>query len=240
MADFLTASTRVLLADDHQMLREGLRRLLSAERDIAVVAEVGTGFQLLETLRSVEVDVAVCDLSMPGPPAMELIKRIRSEFPSVAVLVLTMHGEGQYASRAFRCGANGYLTKECAGDQLVRAIRKVAAGGAYVSSTLAEHLALGLGRGGDTPRHELLTDREFEVYRHLAAGRRMTDIARQMHLSIKTVSTHKTRVLEKLGVGGLASLVRYSIEHGLFDETATDMQASSPPPLQMSLPLQAN
>jgi DNA-binding NarL/FixJ family response regulator len=136
------------------------------------------------------------------------------------VLVLTMHAEEQYALRAFRSGANGYLTKDVAGDQLVGAIRKLASGGAYVSPELAEKLAIGLRELQGTPRHEQLSNREFEVYRLIVGGRRLTDIADELHLSIKTISTHKARIMEKLGVDSTASLVRYGMEHRLFEESA--------------------
>lgn len=226
----------VLLADDHQMIRQGLGRLLGDQPDIEVVAEAANGHQVLEALRRIHVDVVVCDLSMPGLPAMDLIKRIRTRFPKVAVLVLSMYPEDPWASRAFRSGAHGFLTKESAAEQLVQAIRKVAAGGAFVSGSLAEHLAMGLGRPDDGPRHAQLSDREFEVFRHLTSGRRMTETARQMHLSIKTVSTHKARIMEKLGVDSLAALVRYSIEQGLFDPAAGNGHAQGGQ--QLNLPLQ--
>ena len=207
---------QVVLADDHQLMREGLQRLLSQAQDIQVVEAVADSFSLLEALRRQPVDVAVIDLSMPGMNGMELIKRLRTEFPGLAVLVLTMHGEDLYALRAFRAGANGYLTKDSAATDLQRAIHKVAHGGAFVTEAMAERLAMGLSLASDTPSHEQLSDREFEVFRQIVAGRRLTDIADDLHLSIKTVSTHKSRVLEKLGVEGTAGLVRYGLQHRLF------------------------
>jgi DNA-binding NarL/FixJ family response regulator len=220
MSNPITGAHTVVLADDHQMLREGLRRLLASEFDIEVVAEAGTGNEVLEALRRHPVDVVVLDLSMPGVPGMDLIKRIRADFPSVRVLVLTMHTSDQFAVRAFRSGASGFLTKEGAADQLVHAIRKIAAGGAYVPPELAERMAVGLNDLQDAPPHQQLSNREFEVYRHIMAGKRLTDIATDLHLSIKTISTHKAHIMEKLGVAGTASLVRYGLQHGLFEEHA--------------------
>lgn len=220
MSNPITGAHTVVLADDHQMLREGLRRLLASEFDIEVVAEAGTGNEVLEALRRHPVDVVVLDLSMPGVPGMDLIKRIRADFPSVKVLVLTMHTSDQFAVRAFRSGASGFLTKDGAADQLVHAIRKIAAGGAYVPPELAERMAVGLNDLQDAPPHQQLSNREFEVYRHIMAGKRLTDIATDLHLSIKTISTHKAHIMEELGVAGTASLVRYGLQHGLFEEHA--------------------
>jgi DNA-binding NarL/FixJ family response regulator len=218
----ITGAITVVLADDHQILRQGLGRLLAAEVDIEVVAEAGTGFEALEALRRYQVDVLVLDLSMPDMPGMDLIKRMRSEFPAVKVLVLTMHTEDQYAVRAFRSGASGFITKDSAAGQLVEAIRKLAKGGAYVPSALAERMALGMKDFQDTPLHQQLSNREFEVYRHIVAGKRLTDIADELHLSIKTISTHKARIMEKLGVAGTASLVRYGLQHQLFEDYARE------------------
>ncbi|MDE2614313.1 MAG: response regulator transcription factor [Burkholderiales bacterium] len=210
----------VVLADDHQLMREGLRRLLGATPGMHVAGEAGSGHEVLELLRRVAVDVAVLDLSMPGMTGMDLIRRVKTEFPHVAVLVLTMHAEEQYAMRAFRCGASGYLTKDSAGDELVQAIRKVAGGGGYVTAALAERLAMGLSTLREAPRHAGLTDREFEVFRRIVAGQRLTDIADELHLSIKTVSTHKARVLEKMGLDSTAALIRYGLENRLFEDAA--------------------
>lgn len=208
----------VVLADDHQLMREGLRRLLEATPGVRVVGEAADGHQTLELLRHQPADVAVLDLSMPGMTGMDLIRRVKTEFPQVAVLVLTMHAEEQYAMRAFRCGASGYLTKDSAATELVQAIRKVAGGGGYVTASLAERLAMGLSRANEAAPHASLSDREFEVFQRIVAGMRLTDIADELHLSVKTVSTHKTRILEKLGLDSTAALIRYGLEQHLFDE----------------------
>jgi len=206
---------RVLLADDHQLMRAGLLRLLESQSGMQVVAQAGNGHEALAALRAQAVDVAVLDLSMPGMSGMDLIKRVKSEFPAVAVLVLTMHAEEQYAVRAFRSGASGYLTKDAAAGELAAAIHKVAGGGGYVTGSMAEKLALGLNRQHAGPAHASLSDREFEVLRRIVSGQKLIDIASALHLSVKTVSTHKTRIQNKLGLDNTAALIRYGLEHRL-------------------------
>ncbi len=213
-----TLIIKIVLADDHPLVREGLRRVLGAASDIDVLAEANDGHQLLELLRQHPVDVAVVDLSMPGLSGMELIRRIKSEYPQVAVLVLTMHAEEQYALRAFRSGANGYLTKDSAAEELVPAVRKVAGGGGYVTPAMAERLAIGLNGLRSAAPHTLLSDREFQVLRQIVAGRRLTEIAEELHLSVKTVSTHKARIMEKMHLDSTAALIRYGLEQRLFDD----------------------
>jgi DNA-binding NarL/FixJ family response regulator len=204
---------RVLIADDHQIVRDGLRRILSAHDDIQVVAEAANGDEALALVRAYDYDLALLDMSMPGLSGIDLVKRLKIEKPKLKLLVLSMHGEQQYAARALKAGASGYLSKDSAAQQLVGTIRKVAAGGVHVSEAAAADLIA--GAAGDGPPHSRLSDREFEVFRLLAAGSSPTQIAEQLHLSVKTVSTHKTRVLEKMGLGGTAELVRYALEHKL-------------------------
>lgn len=215
----LEADIRVALADDHQLMREGLKRMLESSPGIQVIGDVESGHQLLNLLREHPVDVAVLDLSMPGMPGMDLIRRVKADFPRLAILVLTMHAEQQYAMRAFRCGASGYLTKDSAGDELELAIRKVSHGGGYVTASLAEQLAMGLNTFNDAPPHSRLSDREFEVFRLIMMGHRMTDIAEALHLSIKTVSTHKARILEKMQLSSMAALIKYGLENSVFEDT---------------------
>jgi DNA-binding NarL/FixJ family response regulator len=212
-----TVDTRqgLLLVDDHTIVREGLRRILEAVSHEWQITEAGGGFQALECLKRAPFRVAIVDLSMPGMSGLELIKRIKSEFPGVVVLVLSMHAEEQYALRAFRAGANGYVTKDSASAELVAAVRKVAAGGAYVSTGLAERVVQQLSGASSAPRHALLSDREMEVLQRLVAGQRPTEIADALHLSVKTVSTHKSRILEKLQLPNTAALIRYGLEHRL-------------------------
>jgi len=206
---------RILIVDDHVVVREGLARILSGTGEGWSVSEASGGFQALDRLRREPADLVIVDLSMPGMGGLELIRRIRSEFGRTAVLVLSMHAEEQYAIRAFKAGANGYLTKDTASTELLKAVRKVMAGGAHVSADLAERVVLQLNGTVGMARHAQLSDRELEVLRRLVAGQRPTDIAHELHLSVKTVSTHKSRIQEKLELPSLAELVRYGLEHGL-------------------------
>lgn len=209
----------LLLVDDHRLVREGLRRVLDACDDIRVTGEADSGHAALEAARRAHFDLVVTDLTMPGLSGIDLVRRFKSEFPTLPVLVLTMHAEEQYALRAFRAGANGYMTKDCATDQLVGAVRKVASGGAYVSPALAERLAIELNGLREAPLHTLLSDREFEIFRLIVAGKRLTDIAEMLHLSVKTVSTHKSRILEKMHLDSAAALIRYGLTHKLFEDS---------------------
>ena len=205
----------LLLVDDHTIVREGLRRILEAVADEWQIVEAGSGFQALECLRRQHFGMAIVDLSMPGMSGLELIKRIKSEYPQVTVLVLSMHAEEQYALRAFRAGANGYVTKDTASAELLSAVRKVAAGGAYVTASLAERVVQQLNGAASAPRHAQLSDRELEVLQRIVSGQRPTEIAAGLHLSVKTVSTHKRRIQDKLQLPNTAALIRYGLEHRL-------------------------
>jgi len=207
---------RLVIADDHAIVREGLKRIVADASDVQVVGEAADGNQVLQVVRAQEFDVLVQDLSMPGRSGMELIKLVKAEKPKVRILVLSMHEELQYAVRAIKSGASGYLTKESAPGQLVQAIRKIAAGGAFVSAEVAEQLALGAMPGAvEQAPHHVLTDREFEVFRQLVAGGTVTEIATRLNVSVKTVSTHKANLLQKLGLQNQSELVRYAMRHGL-------------------------
>jgi len=205
---------RVLLADDHMLVREGLRQLLGATDDIRVEGEAANGDQALTLAKANDYDLAVLDMSMPGLSGIELIKRLRVEKPHLRLLVLSMHAERQYAVRALKAGASGYLTKDSASAQLASVIRKVAGGGVHIGEAAAAQL-VGAATGGETLPHARLSDREFEVFRLLVAGESPTGIAEQLHLSVKTVSTHKTRILDKMGMQNTADLVRYAVEKKL-------------------------
>ena len=209
---------RVLLADDHAVVRAGLREILSDTGDIVVAGEAANGQEVLALVRANDYDLAVLDMSMPGRSGIELIKLVKAEKPKLRILVLSMHSEEQYAVRALKAGASGYLGKESAADQLVAAIRRIAAGGAHVSPETAQRLALDAGRGSDAPPHTLLSDREFQVFQLIAKGAAVGEIAKQLSLSVKTVSTHKTRIMEKMGLANQAELIRYALEHKLLDE----------------------
>ena len=211
---------RVLLADDHVIVRAGLRELLADTGDMTVTGEAGNGQEVLASVRQHDYDVVVLDMSMPGRSGLELIKQVKDEKPKLRILVLSMHGEAQYAVRAIRAGASGYLTKDSAAEQLVAAIRRIAAGGAYVSPETAERLALDFNQPSDAAPHTLLSDREFQVFQLIVAGSTVGEIADALSLSVKTVSTHKSRILEKMKLGNQAELVRYAVRHKLVDESA--------------------
>ena len=210
-------TVRIVLADDHAIVREGLKRIVADVEDFTVAGEAADGTEVMKQVRALDFDVLVLDLSMPGRSGMELIKLVKAEKPRVRILVLSMHQEMQYAVRAIKSGASGYLTKESAPAQLEQAIRKIAGGGAYISAEVAEQLALGAMPGGDTPPHEALSDREFEVFRMLVTGEAVSDIAGKLNLSVKTVSTHKSNLMQKLGLANQTELVRYALKHGLAD-----------------------
>jgi len=209
--------TRIVIADDHAIVREGLKRIVGDVADMQVVGEAADGTEVMQRVRELDFDVLVLDLSMPGRSGMELIKLVKAEKPKLRVLVLSMHQELQYAVRAIKSGASGYLTKESAPAQLEQAIRKVASGGAFVTPEVAEQLALGAMPGSEGHPHESLSDREFEVFRLLAAGVTVTDIATRLKLSVKTVSTHKANLMQKMGLQNASELVRYAMKHGLAD-----------------------
>jgi DNA-binding NarL/FixJ family response regulator len=210
----------VIVADDHTILREGLRQLLEAAGDFAVVGEAGDGSEALELVRRVEFDVLLLDMSMPGRSGVELIKHIRARHPNARIMVLSMHQEHQYAVRAIRAGAAGYLTKESASRELATALRRVAGGGAYITPQVAEQLIRAAMPQSDAPLHTKLSDREFQVLRLLAAGKSVTDIAEELILSGKTISTHKARLMEKLGVVNASELLLYALHHRLIEDRA--------------------
>jgi DNA-binding NarL/FixJ family response regulator len=206
---------RLLIADDHPVVRAGLRRIIQDAPGLQVVAEVASGHELLEQLPRVPADIVLLDVTMPGPRFLELLQQLRAEHPTVAVLVLSVHPEDQYAVRALRAGAAGYLTKDHSPEELTEAIRRVYRGSKYVSAALGERLASDLAAGSRDVRHELLSDREYEVLCLLGSGRTVKEIARSLELSPKTVSTYRARVLEKMGASTNADLVRYAALHGL-------------------------
>lgn len=209
---------KVLLADDHTIVRAGLKELLSETGDITVSGEANDGTEALARIRESDYDVAVLDMSMPGRSGIELIRQVKRERPRLSILVLSMHSEEQYAVRALKAGASGYLTKESAADQLVAAIRRIAAGGAFVTPETAQRLALDVSTAGAAAPHTLLSDREFQVLRLIADGKSVSEIAKQLTLSVKTISTHKTRIMRKMRLANQAELIRYAIEHELLDD----------------------
>ena len=221
------ASLQLLLVDDHSIVREGLKRVLALSTSPWAIAEAGTGFQALEVLRLQPIDLVIADLSMPGMNGLELIRRIRVLHPTVSVLVLSMHAEEQYAMRAFKAGAKGYVTKDCAAEELVAAVRKVASGGIYVSTGLAERVVQQLSGETQALGHAALSNRELEVMQRIVAGQRLTDIALALHLSIKTVSTHKSHIQDKLKLPNMAAMIRYGLENDLGNSDA-DLSTRTP------------
>lgn len=212
---------RVVIADDHTIVREGLKQLLTAASDLSVAGEARNGQEVLQRVREDDFDVLLLDMSMPGKSGIELIKQVHNEKPKLRILVLSMHEEEQYAVRALKAGAAGYLTKESASAQLVAAIRKVAAGGVFISSAVGEQLALGAMAQTVGPPHTALSDREYQVFEMLVRGTTITDIADRLNLSVKTVSTHKARIMQKMSMTNQAELIRYAIGHRLVDNPDT-------------------
>jgi DNA-binding NarL/FixJ family response regulator len=215
--------TRVLIADDHALVRDGLRHILQGASGFEVVGEANDSASTVALIRGRPADVLVLDLSMPGRNGVELIKQIKEEEPALRILVLTMHAEQQYAVRAFKAGASGYLTKESASAELVAAVTKVAAGGVYVSLAMAERFAQSLNEPADMLPHQRLSDREFDVLKRIAAGQTITEIASELCVSSKTVSTYKTRILEKMQMPHEAALVRYAMRHKLVSDEEDDV-----------------
>lgn len=214
---------RILIADDHDILRAGLKHILQDSGDISVAGEACDGLETLAKLRSGAWDALVLDLSMPGRSGIDLIKQIKTECPRLPILILSMHKEDLYALRALKAGASGYLCKDNAETHLADAIRKVAGGGLFINPAVAEKLTRDmLGGKTTTPPHTRLSDREYQVFFLVVRGLGVTEIGRQLNLSVKTVSTHKASILAKMGLHNTADLVRYALHHQLIDETADD------------------
>jgi two-component system invasion response regulator UvrY len=206
---------KVLVCDDHVVVRRGLRQILAETPDIMVGGEAGTADEALALLRRESWNAVVLDINLPGASGMDLLSQIRKERPSLPVLVLTVYSEEQYAVRAIKAGAAGFLTKESAPDKLIEAVRKVAAGGRYISAELAEALASLLAGEGKGMPHERLSDREFEVLKMLASGKTVSQVAQDLALSVKTVSTHRMRLLKKMNMKTNAELTHYAVRNGL-------------------------
>jgi DNA-binding NarL/FixJ family response regulator len=208
---------KVLIADDHPIVRQGLRQILSETDDMMVAGEAVNGQEALAQVRAGGWDALVLDITMPDRSGFDILKELKHDQPLLPVLVLSIHAEEQFAVRVLKAGASGYLTKENAPAELVKAIRKVVSGGKYISPALAETLAFGLEVASDRPRHETLSDREFQVMQLMASGKTVTEIAEALYLSAKTVSTYRSRLLEKLNLKSNAEITRYAIENGLVE-----------------------
>ena len=206
---------RVLIADDHAIVRQGLRQILSDTPDLTVAGEAENGVQAVQLVRQGEWDVVLMDVSMPDRNGIDALKLIKKEFPRLPVLILSMYPEEQYAIRALKAGAAGYLTKQSAPELLVTAIRQVASGKKYVSPSLAEELANAIGDDSERPPHEKLSDREYQTLCMIASGKTPAEIAEALNLSVKTVSVYRARLLEKMNLRNNAELTHYGLKHGL-------------------------
>ncbi|MEC5385665.1 response regulator transcription factor [Uliginosibacterium sp. H3] len=213
----MSQKIRVLIADDHAIIRQGLKQILSDTEDLEVVAEADGGVKALQVLRNTQCDVVLMDVSMPDRNGIDTLKLVKKEFPRLPVLILSMHPEEQYAVRALRAGAAGYLSKQGAPEQLVTAIRQVAAGKKYVSAAVAEELANAIGEDIERPPHEKLSDREYQTLCMISSGKTLTQIAEQLNLSVKTVSVYRARLLEKMKLRNNAELTHYGLKHGLVE-----------------------
>jgi DNA-binding NarL/FixJ family response regulator len=205
----------ILIADDHAIIRDGLKQIFSDTDDIVVAGEAANGHEVMVRVRSRDWGALLLDMSMPGRNGFDLIRQIKAEKPSLPILILSMHSEEQYALRALRAGASGYLTKESDSELLTEVIRKVAAGGIYVSAELAEQMARERMPNVEHLPHTLLSEREYQVFLMIVDGKGLTTIAEELSLSVKTVSTHKTRILQKMGMTNQTELVRYALAHKL-------------------------
>ena len=205
----------VLIADDHTVVRQGLKQIISIDPQLNVVGEAANGEEVLALLESLKVDGVVLDITMPGKNGLDVLKELKRKYPTLPVLVLSMHPEDQFAIRIMKAGAAGYLTKECAPEELIGALNKICKGGKYITPELAERLAVFIEDEKGKPLHDNLSDREYQVLRMLALGKTITEIAGELFLSIKTVSTYRTRVLEKMNMSTNAELTRYALQNQL-------------------------
>ncbi len=208
---------KVFITDDHSLIREGLKKLLKDEMDIEVAGEAGNAKDTMEFVLKNNLDVLVLDINLPDKSGLDLLKELKEFKPELRVLILSMHPEDRFAMRVLRAGAYGYVTKESAGEELVKAIRKVYNGGKYVSAALAEKLVFEIQSGNDKPLHELLSDREFQVFQMIAAGKTLAEIADGLSLAVTTISTYRARILEKLNLHSNAELIHYAITNKLLD-----------------------
>jgi len=206
---------KLLVADDHAIVRKGIEQIIAETTDIVVSAEARNGQEVMEKAAKNIYDLVLLDIAMPGRDGLEVLKELKKLRPKLAVLMLSMYPEEQYAIRALRSGASGYLTKESAPDELISAIRKVSSGGKYISSSLAERIAHKLGNNSDAALHEQLSDREYQIFIKLACGKTLTEIADELVLSVKTISTYRARLLVKMNMKSNAEITRYALENKL-------------------------
>ena len=217
----MTASTeeiiKIIIADDHPLFRRGLKHALEETPDIEVIGEASNGDSLLSMIKSDNLDMVLLDISMPGKSGLDLLKQLKSEHTKLPILILSVYPEEQYAVRFIKAGASGYLTKESAAEKLAEAIRKIAAGGKYASTAIIEKLAFDFS-DSDKPLHETLSDREYQVFGMISIGKSLTEIGVDLSLSVKTISTHRTRILEKMKMKKNAELIHYAITRNLLEK----------------------
>lgn len=206
---------KILIADDHSIVREGLKQIVAESPEMAVRGEAVNGQQVLKLVHKTDYDLILLDIAMPGRGGIDTLKQLKIEKPEIPVLILSMYPEDQYAVRAIKAGAAGYLTKESAPEELIGAIKKVAQGGKYVSTDLAEKLVENLGKDTEKPDHTMLSDREYQVMIMIAAGKTVKEIADELSLSVKTISTNRARALKKMGMKNNAEFAYYAIKQGL-------------------------
>ncbi len=207
---------RIIIVDDHPVVRRGLKQILQEQSDVKVVGEAENAQEAFKIIRTIDCDAVVLDISLPGASGVEILKQLKHEYQKLPVLILSVHPEEQYAVRVMKAGASGYLTKESAPEELVKAIRKIISGGKYISSSLAERLITDIDASGK-PRHEKLSDREFEIMRMIARGKAIKKIAEELYLSEKTVSTYRTRLLEKMNMTTNAEIISYALKNKLIE-----------------------
>ncbi len=208
---------KILIADDHPIVRQGLKQILSEEPDIEVVGEAQNSQEVLELVRKQDWDIVILDITMPGRGGIDVLKELKHERPKLPVLMLSVHPEDQYAVRALKAHASGYMTKDSAPEELVKAIRKILRGGKYISSTLADKLVFELETENEKPLHETMSDREYQVMIMISSGKTVSQIAEELSLSVKTIGTYRTRILEKMKMKTNAELIHYAIKNGLVD-----------------------
>lgn len=208
---------RILIADDHAIVRRGLKQILDEEPGMATVGEAENGQEVLEQTRKSTWDLVILDINMPGRSGLDVLGELRHDYPNLPILILSMYPEDQYATRVLKAGASGYLNKQSAPEELLKAIKKIRGGGKYISETLAEKLATGLGAADTRPVHEMLSDREYQVLLLIATGKTISEIAASLSISIKTVSTYRTRVLTKLNLKNNAEMTYFAVHNGLVE-----------------------